>query len=210
MDKFESVQYRISIALKVMMGALVLISAFRQELFLTSASLVVLFFSFLPMIVSKNYRIRLPIEIDFIVTLLLYLHFVLGEYNHFYVKIAWWDIFLHFGNSLILGFLGFILAYSLLLTSKMSTKPILASLFAISFSVFIGVIWEIFEFFMDYLFGFTMQKSGIVDTMTDLMMDTIGAGVVSLAGFFYMKKKKMGLFSRIIKRFIEHKYKIEE
>lgn len=207
MDKFESIQYRISIVLKVMMGFLVLMSAFRQELFLTSTSLVVLFFSFLPTIVSKNYRIRLPIEIDFVVTLLLYLHFVLGEYNHFYVKIAWWDILLHLGNSIILGFLGFILAYSLLLTSKMSTKPILASLFALSFSVFVGVLWEIFEFFMDYFFGFTMQKSGIMDTMTDLMVDTAGAMVVSVAGFFYMKKKKDGIFSRLLKKFLQHKYK---
>lgn len=207
MDKFESIQYRISIVLKVMIGFLVLVSAFRQELFLTSTSLVVLFFSFLPMIVSKNYRIRLPIEIDFVVTLLLYLHFFLGEYNHFYVKIAWWDIFLHLGNSIILGFLGFILAYSLLLTSKMATKPILASLFALSFSVFMGVLWEIFEFFMDYFFGFTMQKSGIMDTMTDLMVDTAGAMVVSAAGFFYMKKKKDGIFSRLLKKFLQHKYR---
>jgi hypothetical protein len=208
MDRFETVQYKISIALKVMMGALVLISAFRQELFLTSVSLVVLFFSFMPTIVSKNYQIRLPIEIDFTVTLLLYLHFVLGEYSHFYVKISWWDIFLHGGNSIILGFLGFILAYSLLLTSKMSTKPILASLFSLSFAVFVGVLWEIFEFGMDYFFGFSMQKSGLVDTMTDLMVDVAGATVVSLVGFFYMKKKKEGIFSRLLKKILEHKYRI--
>lgn len=208
MDRFEIIQYKTSIALKVMMGALVLISAFRQELFLTSVSLVVLFFSFMPTIVSKNYRIRLPIEIDFTVTLLLYLHFVLGEFSHFYVKISWWDILLHGGNSIILGFLGFILAYALLLTSKMSTKPILASLFSLSFAVFVGVLWEIFEFGMDYFFGFSMQKSGLVDTMTDLMVDVAGALFVSLAGFFYMKKKKEGIFSRLLKKILEHKYRM--
>ena len=190
------------------MGVLVLISAFRQELFLTSVSLVVLFFSFMPTIVSRNYKVRLPIEIDFTVTLLLYLHFFLGEYSHFYVKIPWWDILLHGGNSLILGFLGFILAYALLLTSKMATKPILASLFSLSFAVLIGVLWEIFEFGMDYFFGFSMQKSGLVDTMTDLMVDVAGAAVVSGVGFFYMRKKKEGIFSRLLKKFLEHKYRI--
>ena len=207
MNRYESIQYKLSIALKVMIGALVLISAFRQELFLTSVSLTVLFFSFMPTIVSRNYRIRLPIEVDFIVTLLLYLHFVLGEYDHFYIKFSWWDLLLHGGNSIILGFLGFILAYSLMLTSKISTKPILASLFALSFAVFIGVLWEIFEFSMDYFFGFTMQKSGLVDTMTDLMMDVAGGAVVSGAGFFYMKKKKEGLFSRLLRKFLEHQYR---
>ncbi|MDY0302370.1 MAG: hypothetical protein RBR98_01115, partial [Candidatus Moranbacteria bacterium] len=92
------------------------------------------------------------------------------------------------------------------LTSKISAKPILISLFSLSFSVFIGVLWEIFEFFMDYLFGFTMQKSGLVDTMTDLMVDVIGALIVSVAGFFYLHKKREGYFSRIVKRFLEHKY----
>lgn len=206
MEKFEIIQYRVSIALKVMMGLLVLISAFRQELFLVSISLFVLFLSFTPTIVSKSYKINLPIEIDLIVTLLLYLHFFLGEYSHFYAKVWWWDIFLHGGNSIILGLVGFILAYALLLTSKIEAKPILASLFALSFSVFVGVLWEIFEFFMDYFFGFTMQKSGLVDTMTDLMVDVVGALIVSGAGFFYMRKKKEGFFSRIIKRFLEHKY----
>jgi len=208
MDRFEIIQYKLSIILKIMMGVLVLISAFRQELFLTSVSLVVLFFSFMPTIVSRNYKVRLPIEIDFTVTLLLYLHFFLGEYSHFYVKIPWWDILLHGGNSLILGFLGFILAYALLLTSKMATKPILASLFSLSFAVLIGVLWEIFEFGMDYFFGFSMQKSGLVDTMTDLMVDVAGAAVVSGVGFFYMRKKKEGIFSRLLKKFLEHKYRI--
>jgi len=210
MDKFETIQYRISVTLKIMIGLLVLISAFRQELFLVSISLVVLVLSFTPMIVSKSYKINLPIEIDLLITVLLYLHFVLGEYSHFYIKFAWWDILLHWGNSIILGLIGFIFAYALLITSKMETKPILASIFALSFSVFIGVLWEIFEFFMDYFFGFTMQKSGLVDTMTDLMVDVGGALAVSVAGFFYMRKKKEGLFSRIIKRFLEHKYFLHE
>ncbi|MEF3691753.1 MAG: hypothetical protein V3574_01685 [Candidatus Moraniibacteriota bacterium] len=206
MDKFETIQYRISVTLKIMIGFLVLLSAFRQELFLVSISLLVLLLTLIPTIVSRSYKINLPIEIDLTVTVLLYLHFALGEYSHFYVRVPWWDIFLHFGNSIILGLIGFVFAYSLLLTSKISAKPILISLFSLTFSVFIGVLWEIFEFFMDYLFGFTMQKSGLVDTMTDLMVDVAGALIVSAAGFFYLHKKREGLFSRIVKRFLEHKY----
>lgn len=207
MDRFETIQYRISITLKILMGFLVLLAAFRQEFFLTVTSAVVLLISLLPTIVSRNYKIRLPIEVDSTITLLLYLHFFLGEYSHFYVKFPWWDIFLHGGNSLILGFLGFALAYSLMITSKIETKPILASLFALSFAVLIGVLWEIFEFAMDYFFGFTMQKSGLVDTMTDLMVDVAGGAIVSIAGFFYMKKKKDTLFNRALRKFLEHKYR---
>jgi len=206
MNKFELIQYRISILLKILIGFLIIISAFRQEMFLAITSASVLLLSFIPAIVSRSYKIRLPIEIDFLVTTLLYLHYVLGEYNHFYIKYSWWDLFLHGGNSLILGFVGFILAYGLLLTSRVTAKPFFISLFSLSFAVFIGVLWEIFEFSMDYFFGFSMQKSGLVDTMTDLMMDVGGALTISVFGFFYLKKKKPSILDRIIKRFVEYKY----
>ena len=206
MTKFETIQYRISIVLKILIGLLVVISAVRQEIFLVVTSMVVLFLSFAPTIISRSYKIRLPIEIDFTVTLLLYLHYGLGEYNHFYLIFSWWDLFLHGGNSLILGLVGFLMAYGLLLTSRMQAKPFFISLFSLTFAVFVGVLWEIFEFSMDYFFGFSMQKSGLVDTMTDLMMDVSGASVVSIVGFFYLKKRRLGIFDRIIKRFIKYKY----
>ena len=37
---------------------------------------------------------------------------------------------------------------------------------------------------MDILFGLSMQKSGVIDTMGDLIVDAIGAG----AGYWYLKR----------------------
>ncbi len=206
MDKYEIIQYRISIVLKIFIGILIFVSASQREIFLVFSSSLVLFLSFIPAIVSRSFKIKLPIEIDLIITIFLYLHYVLGEYSHFYVKIWWWDIFLHFGNSLILGMAGFILAYALLVTSRIVAKPLVISLFALSFAVLVGAIWEIFEFGMDIFFGFSMQKSGLVDTMIDLIMDVGGALLVSAWGFWYIKKPTPGIFDRIIKRFVEYKY----
>lgn len=206
MDIYEKIQYYTSVALKIMIGVLVLASAINQNIFLVFTSLLALFLTFTPLIITRNFKIKLPIEVDLILTAVLCLHYALGEYNHFYIKFWWWDLFLHAGNSIILGIVGFIWAYSLLITSKVTAKPILISSFSLSFSVLIGVLWEIFEFGMDYFFGFTMQKSGLVDTMTDLMMDVGGAMIVSLLGFIYMRKENHGLFDRIIRRFIKNKY----
>lgn len=203
MDRYQKIQYFTSIILKILLGVLVLVSAIRQDIFLVLTSLVVLFLTFTPSIITRNFKIRIPIEVDLAVTVILYLHYVLGEYSHFYTKIWWWDLFLHGGNSLILGIVGFLLAYSFMITSRIKAKPILISFFSFSFAVLAGVFWEIFEFFMDYLFGFTMQKSGLVDTMTDLMMDMSGALVISILGFVYLKKKRHGLFNRMIKSFVK-------
>jgi len=201
MDKYQKIQYYTAIALKILIGVLVLISAIRQDIFLVFTSLLVLFLTFTPAIITRNFKIKFPIEVDLILTVILYLCYGLGEYSQFYIKFWWWDLFLHGGNSIILGMVGFILAYALLITSRVEAKPFFISLFSLAFAVLVGVIWEIFEFGMDYLFGFTMQKSGLNDTMTDLMMDLGGAMVASLLGFFYIKKSKHELFDRVIKTF---------
>ncbi len=61
------------------------------------------------------------------------------------------------------------------------------------FAVASGAIWEIFEFLMDQFFGLNMQKSGLMDTMTDLIMDSLGAFLASAFGYIYLINKKSKL-----------------
>ncbi|MBN1539799.1 MAG: hypothetical protein JW939_06615, partial [Candidatus Thermoplasmatota archaeon] len=70
------------------------------------------------------------------------------------------------------------------------------------FAVTLGVLWEIFEFGVDQLFGWNMQRSGLKDTMTDLIVDVLGALSVSIAGYLYMKGN-LQVFARIEKGFIK-------
>lgn len=202
MNRREEIQYVIIIILKSLIGALVVLSAVQMNLFLSIMSAFVLFLTFLPAIISRSFRINLPIEIDLILALMLYLHYALGEYNGFYVKLSWWDILLHGGNSIIIGMIGLTFGYSLLMTSRIKAKPIFVSSFSVFFAVFVGVLWEIFEFGMDQIFGFNMQKSGLVDTMTDLMVDVSGAMVVGIGGFLYLKKSGPSLLHKFILRII--------
>lgn len=50
----------------------------------------------------------------------------------------------------------------------------------------VGVLWELFEFAMDTLFGFNMMKSGLPDTMGDFIVNTLGAALAALAGVIYL------------------------
>ena len=45
---------------------------------------------------------------------------------------------------------------------------------------------------MDQLFGLNMQKSGLNDTMTDLLVNTVGAMIGALSGFFWLKGRQLG------------------
>jgi len=69
------------------------------------------------------------------------------------------------------------------------------------FAVAIGAVWEIFEFSRDQIFGFIMQKSGLIDTMWDLIVDSAGALIASISGYFYIKKREIFLFGKVFKRF---------
>ena len=82
------------------------------------------------------------------------------------------------------------------------------ALFAFLFAVASGAVWEIFEFTMDRTFGTQMQKpmlgdsSGLTDTMWDLIVDTLGALLVSLMGWHHMRRKKPSFIDVWIKKFI--------
>ena len=72
------------------------------------------------------------------------------------------------------------------------------ALFSFSFAIAIGVVWEIFEFFMDISFGLNMQKSGLIDTMGDLIVDSLGALLASGIGYFYLRIKHTLVFKDVV------------
>mgnify|MGYP001208113832 CR=1 FL=1 len=71
----------------------------------------------------------------------------------------------------------------------------------------LGVIWEIFEFAADQLLGLNMQKSGIMDTMTDLIVDFIGALIGAIMGYFYLKGGDSLIIKRIVEKFVRANFK---
>ena len=53
---------------------------------------------------------------------------------------------------------------------------------------------------MDKTFGLNMQKSGLMDTMSDLIIDSIGAGIAALAGYLYLTKSKYSFFKDLLEQ----------
>ena len=109
---------------------------------------------------------------------------------------------LHAFSGTILGFIGFSLIYFLNREEEIDIvlSPIFVALFAFNFAVSIGVIWEIFEFTMDSLFALNMQKTGLIDTMWDLIADCIGSGIASYYGYMYLKKGQPSYFEDSLKK----------
>ncbi|MBP6942868.1 MAG: hypothetical protein KBB55_02375 [Candidatus Buchananbacteria bacterium] len=161
--------------------------------------------TFVPTIIAKQSRLYFPLEFDLFIIIFIFLSLFLGEVHHYYYTFWWWDLYLHVQSGILLGILGFIVSYILNEQRhfKMRMRPMMTAMFAFSFSITLGVLWEIFEFGMDQVFGLNMQKSGLIDTMTDLIVDTFGASIIATLGYLWMKRKiDFWIFDRSISKFI--------
>ncbi len=203
LDTVEKIEISTAYLLSLSLLFVMVRAAFYQQWTLLFISIITLFLFYLPELIAKRLRIHLPVEMQFVIVLFIYAALFLGETKNYYVTIWWWDLLMHSLSGIGFGFVGFIILYTLYTYQRVEASPILISVFSFCFAVAIGVLWEIFEFTMDNLFGLNMQKSGLLDTMSDLIIDSIGAFLVSVSGFVYMKKWKVQIFSRLIRKFIE-------
>lgn len=157
-------------------------------------------------LLARSWRMHVPLEFEFLLNIFIYATIFLGEIHGYYTRFWWWDNVLHFSSGLALGFIGFLIMFSLYKGDKLQAHPFILSLFAFGFALSLGALWEIFEFTMDRLFETNMQKtmlgdtSGLTDTMYDLIIDTFGALLVSVSGYFYIRNRRsgLGIFQRYI------------
>lgn len=143
----------------------------------------------LPIVLGRRFAVTIPPEFEVLAVVFVYASLFLGEIHGYYIRYWWWDAVLHTGSGFLLGILGFTLVYILNERADVNIdmQPRFVALFAFMFSVGMGALWEIFEFAMDQLFGLNMQKSGLIDTMWDLIVDAAGALAVSLLGWSYLR-----------------------
>jgi len=169
---------------------------------------------FLPSALERRLRIAIPGFMYVLFVVFLYGAIYLGEIRSFYYRIPHWDLILHGFSGLMLGALSFSVIALLNDSEKitLSLSPSFVAVFAFSFAVAIGVLWEVYEFFLDGLLGLNMQKyalengrvligrGALVNTMGDLIVDAIGATVMSAVGYVSVKYKKGWVGRMLMKR----------
>jgi hypothetical protein len=168
---------------------------------------VVLLLTFAPALIERHLRVPLPVELTLITSVFLYASFALGEARDFYEKIWWWDLALHGVAALTIGVIGFLGIYVFYMTQRVQTAPGWIATITFALAVTLGTLWEIFEFLMDWNFGLNMQKSGLIDTMTDLMINAAGAAIAAVIGYFYVHGSDSLYGRRIIRAIAERRGK---
>ena len=206
MTDSEKVQASTSRTLSLLLKSILVIGfvwSLLQGRFLQAVTtLAIIVATLLPVFLSRRFRVRIPPEIEVLAVVFVYAALFLGEVRGFYSRFWWWDIALHGSAGFLLGIFGLLLVHIMNETEHIEfyMKPRFLALFAFMFAVGMGALWEIFEFGMDQVFGMNMQKSGLVDTMWDLIIDAGGALLVSIMGWGYLSTAGSDSF---IERWIE-------
>lgn len=198
---------RVELAATVLIQLAVLVisvTSFIERQWPTAFSgIVVLLLTFVPALLERQLRVQLPIEVSLFVCLFLFASFALGEVRGFYEQVWWWDLALHGSSALVTGLIGFLAVYVFYMTYRIRIAPIYVAAVSFGAAVTVGTLWEIFEFMMDRSFGFNMQKSGLVDTMTDLMVNALGALVAAAVGFYYVRQGNILVGRQLLSTLIE-------
>ncbi len=156
----------------------------------------------LPVFFSTRFAVKLPVSFVSMIVIFIFATIFLGEAFDFYEQYWWWDVLLHGGSAVGFGLFSFLLVFMLFQGDRYSAPPIAIAFITFSCAVAVGVSWEILEFAADGLFGLNMQKSGLQDTMWDLIVDGLGGTFAALGGFFYLKGKELGGLTNLIEEFI--------
>jgi uncharacterized membrane protein YjdF len=137
--------------------------------------------------------------------LIIFIGIVIGSYLGLFDTVWWFDNFMHIMSGFVCAVFGY--DFAVIIQRK---KGQCAALFSIMFALSIAVGWEFYEFLMDTLHGTNLQLSkpgvdtamfdiskynneygylGLVDTMTDMMMNSIG-GIVGMIFMIVLRNKK--------------------
>ena len=165
-----------SVALYLTLRLLVILSAV-VELFLgnwlnIALCVLALILFTLPTIISDKFDIAIPDLLESSIYLFIYASAVLGEINNFYAKISFWDTILHTLHGFICAGIGFSLINLFNQNKEKNLHlPLYAALFAVCFSMTVGVLWEFFEFSADFVLNTDMQKDRIVTKISTVRLN---------------------------------------
>lgn len=171
------------ITIDTVLVVLVIMTMVRQfflrnyhDLFLGALTLVLFT---LPRVIEKRLNVSIPTGLKTVILLFIFSAEILGEINAFYVKIPIWDTILHTTNGFLMSAIGFALIDIFNRSEKFSLKmsPFFVAFTAFCFSMTVGVIWEFFEFGMDWFFSTDMQKDWIVPAINSVKLHPEGLNV---------------------------------
>ena len=165
--------FTVYIILRLIVVAILVSSILRGEYENAAICLLVLFLFLLPLFVQKNFGIELPGTLEIIILVFIFASEILGELGCFFINVPNWDSILHTTTGFLCAAFGFALIDILNRNDKIKFQlsPVYVALVAFCFSMTIGVLWEFFEFGMDWFFHTDMQRDTVINAIYSASLD---------------------------------------
>ena len=144
-----------------------------------------LFLMTIPSFIEHNWHIDIPDTLEIIVIVFIYAAEILGELKAYYINVPFWDTMLHTTTGFLAAAVGFSLCdiFNRNENIKFDLSPFFLAFVAFCFSMTVGVLWEFFEFGMDFFTGSDMQKDTVINAIHTTMLDpTKSNRVVHITG----------------------------
>ncbi len=170
-------EHRSSFLVFSVLRVLVVVSLVRQIMLANYESaffcVLTLLLLYVPSWLQVKLRVELPPPLEITILCFIFAAEILGEVNAFYVNVPIWDTMLHTINGFLAAAVGFSMVILLNDNEKLTFElsPFFLALLAFCFSMTIGVLWEFFEFFMDWFFHTDMQKDTVIHTIRSVLLD---------------------------------------
>ncbi|MGN1002173.1 MAG: hypothetical protein ACI4PC_05330 [Oscillospiraceae bacterium] len=161
------------VTLRIIVIACLILAILNGDIDSAFICLLVLVLFLVPAFLQENFDVRFPTTLEIIILLFVFAAEMLGELSSFYVHFKYWDTLLHTTWGFLCAAVGFSLVEILNREKRIQFElsPAFLALVAFCFSMTIGVIWEFFEFGMDYLFHMDMQKDTVIHAFASTSLD---------------------------------------
>ena len=178
------------LAMVLIAGMLVVMSLVDEDYNKYGGIIASLLLPFLPDVLEKLLKTKISFRLQLIYLTFLFVSLFLGIDFDFYKTVPMFDKVTHFVSGALTVLVGY---YILKFFQQDKSSRAFRAVFLMCFCMAVAVLWEFFEFACDKLLGQSMQQLisvGVDDTMYDLLMATIGAGVGIVVLFAGEKDKK--------------------
>ncbi len=183
MDR-ELREHKSSFIVFYILRALVLVTLVRQIMLGSYESaffcVLTMLLLYIPSWVQVKLRIELPPPLEITILCFIFAAEILGEVNAYYERVPHWDTMLHTLNGFLAAAVGFSLVILLNDNERLTfdLSPFFLALVAFCFSMTIGVLWEFFEFSMDWFFHTDMQRDTVVHAIHSAALDSTHSNIV--------------------------------
>ena len=177
--KKNPVLFSVYFILRLLIVITMVLQALNKDYYNVLLCLFTLVLFMIPSFIERRIKIDIPDTLEIIVLIFIFAAEILGEIREYYILFPYWDTLLHTTNGFICAAVGIAFIDILNQNDKFAFKmsPFFVSMVAFTFSMTIGVLWEFFEFGMDYFFNTDMQKDTVLTSISSVLLNPDGRNV---------------------------------